>query len=155
MSKLIMNGTISSTETENVIYLAENDRLDKFEIQNGDSTTNKILIQGNKVVVTDAANNILYSSNENANITMTGTSYTQNTPDEGENNPPATDPETPTETPTETPNENEVKEPETTKTDKTEAPKDNAPKTGVADYLGIAIFILCISIIGILIGIIL
>lgn len=157
VSKLIMNGTLSSSETTNVIFLAENDQLDKFEIQNSDTTTNKILIQGNKVAITDAANNVLFTSNENANITMTEVPYT---PDgnttEGEN-PPETDPdnnpnenpdETPVETPTETPTE--TKEPETPK-----SPKDNAPKTGVADYLGIVLFIICISIIGLALSVIL
>lgn len=157
ISRLIMNGTLSSSETTNVIFLAENDQLDKFEIQNSDTTTNKILIQGNKVAITDAANNVLFTSNENPNITMTEVPYTPNSGTTEGENPPATNPdnnpnenpgETPVETPTETPTE--TNEPEIPK-----APKDNAPKTGVADYLGIILFIICISIIGLFLSIIL
>jgi len=159
MSKLIMNGTISSSETENVIYLAENDQLDRFEIQNSDSTTNKVLIQGNKVVITDANNAIVYESNENPNITMTGTSYVPNTPPTEEDpNPPTPPSDTPTETPGETPdvppveeepNENVPNETETTEKETLKDSKDPTPKTGVKDFLGTAMFILCISIIGI------
>ena len=37
-----MNGKLTSTQNENVIYLAENDKLITFEVRNTDTTTNKI-----------------------------------------------------------------------------------------------------------------
>lgn len=61
-----MNGKLTSDATDNVIYLANdpNDNTTKFVIENTDNTENKILAKGNKVVVTDVNNNILYTSNE-------------------------------------------------------------------------------------------
>lgn len=63
---LIMNGKLSSDSANNVIHLANdpNDNTKKFVIENTDNTENKILASGNKVVVTDVNNNILYTSNE-------------------------------------------------------------------------------------------
>ncbi len=75
---LIMNGTLTSSEPENVIYLAINDTLTDFEVQNTEESTNKIFISGNKVVITDAENNILYSSNERDDISMEGETFTAN-----------------------------------------------------------------------------
>lgn len=75
---LIMNGTLSSTEKDNVIYIAINDRLTEFEVKNTDNTVNKALINGNKIVVTDKNNNILYESNENPDIPITGENYVKN-----------------------------------------------------------------------------
>lgn len=75
---LIMNGTLSSTESENVIYIAVNDRLSEFEVKNTDTTVNKALINGNKVVITDENNNILYESNENPDIPIRGENYVKN-----------------------------------------------------------------------------
>lgn len=76
--KLIMNGTISSTEKENVIYLAVNDKLAEFELENTENTVNKILASGNKVVVTDENNNVLYESNVSDTVTIEGENYVQN-----------------------------------------------------------------------------
>lgn len=75
---LIMNGTLSSTEKDNVIYIAVNDKLTEFEVKNTDNTINKVLINGNKIVVTDKNNNILYESNENPDIPITGENYVKN-----------------------------------------------------------------------------
>ena len=61
---LVMNGTLSSTETENVIYLAINDQLAGFDLQNTENSTNKVFVNGNTVVVTDAENNIIFTSQE-------------------------------------------------------------------------------------------
>ena len=63
--KLIMNGTLNSDQTKNVVYLAVNDSLTTFDIENSDTTTDKIFVNGNTVVVTDAENNIKFVSNEN------------------------------------------------------------------------------------------
>lgn len=125
---LIMNGKLTSTQNENVIYLAENDNLITFEVKNTDTTTNKVFVQGKKVVVTDANNVIIYESNENANITVTGSEYVEN----------------------KEPEINDIDKTEPKKEDpKTEEPKRTTPKTGVENYLGIAIISLLTSTIGI------
>lgn len=121
---VIMNGTISSTEKENVIYVAENNpNLSKFEVRNTDTTTHKLLINDNKIVVTDKDNTILYTSNEVKNIEVTGEDYVEKTP--------------------------EVEKPadknETKPTDK----KDETPKTGIETNLIFAITIMTLSIISI------
>lgn len=76
--KLIMNGVLTSTETKNVIYLATNDNLTEFSVENTDSTTNKVLLSGNKVVVTDANNNVIFESNDNNKIQLKGNTYAKN-----------------------------------------------------------------------------
>ncbi len=75
---VIMNGTITSTEEDNVIYIAINDQLTEFEVKNTDTTVDKILTQGNKVVITDPNNNIKYESNESEEITISGETFTEN-----------------------------------------------------------------------------
>lgn len=125
---LIMNGKLTSAQNENVIYLAENDNLITFEVRNTDTTTNKIFVQGKKVVVTDANNTIIFESNENSNIQVTGTEYTENTQ----------------------PDINDIEKDETPKP--TDPPKEEErtnPKTGVENYLGFAIISLFATISGI------
>ncbi len=70
--KIIMNGTLTSDQTENVIYLAENDELSNFEIENTEDTEDKILVSGNKVVITDPDNNVLFESNTNTKVEIEG-----------------------------------------------------------------------------------
>ncbi len=76
--KLVMNGSLKSTETENVIYLAINDQLSDFEVENTETSENKIFAQGNTVVVTDKNNNILYTSNENSKAKIEGETFVEN-----------------------------------------------------------------------------
>ncbi len=76
--KLIMNGSLTSTETNNVIYLATNDNLTEFAVENTDNTTNKVLLNGNKVVVTDKNNNVIFESNDNNKIQLQGSNYAKN-----------------------------------------------------------------------------
>ena len=84
---LIMNGKLTSDATDNVIYLANdpNDNTSKFVIENTDNTENKILASGNKVVVTDVNNNILYTSNETTKQ-IDVEDYEENHPETEENN---------------------------------------------------------------------
>ena len=79
---LIMNGKLTSDTADNVIYLANdpNDNTSKFIIENTDNTENKILASGNKVVVTDVNNNILYTSNETSK-TIDVEDYEENHPE--------------------------------------------------------------------------
>lgn len=78
MPTLLMNGTLNSTETENVVYIAINDNLSTFEVQNSDSTTNKIFAYNNKVVITDENNVVLYESNTTDKAVSSGDQYTDN-----------------------------------------------------------------------------
>lgn len=134
---LIMNGKLTSTQNENVIYLAENDNLITFEVRNTDTTENKLFVQGRKVVLTDANNAVIFESNENSRVTVTGTEYTENTPPET-NETPNEEPEQPNKEP------EQPKEPA-----KTEEPKRTSPKTGAENHIGIAIISLLASILGI------
>ena len=60
--ELIMNGTLTSTEKENVVYVAENGHLTSFTITNTDDTKNKVFVTDESVLLTDSANNILSES---------------------------------------------------------------------------------------------
>ncbi len=75
---LIMNGKLSSTEDENVIYIAINDQLSEFAVENTDTTINKILGSGNKVVVTDEFNNIIFESNTTNKAQLSGDPFIPN-----------------------------------------------------------------------------
>lgn len=82
--QLIMNGTLTSTETENAVYLADDDydTTTRFTIENTATTTNKVVIDGDKIAVLDEINNIIYVSAPNEKIEIagsnTGTEYDPN-----------------------------------------------------------------------------
>ncbi len=59
---LTMNGTLTSDSTENVVRPAENGNLTDFTITNTENTTNKVVIAGDKVVLTDENNNVISES---------------------------------------------------------------------------------------------
>ena len=59
---LTMNGTLSSDTTENVIRPADNGNLTEFTVTNTENTTNKIVVAGDKVVLTDENNNVISES---------------------------------------------------------------------------------------------
>ena len=78
---IIMNGTINSTEKDNVIYFASdaNDNTTGFIVENTDTTTDKILVNGTTAVITDANNEVKYESNELKEGTVfEGEDYTPN-----------------------------------------------------------------------------
>ena len=78
---IIMNGTINSTEKDNVIYFASdaNDNTTGFIVENTENTTDKVLVNGNTAVITDATNEIKYQSNElQQGATFEGEEYTPN-----------------------------------------------------------------------------
>lgn len=56
---LTMNGVLTSDTSENVVRAAENGYLTEFTITNTPTTTNKVVVAGNKVVLTDSANNVI------------------------------------------------------------------------------------------------
>ena len=59
---LVMNGVLVSDTTENVVRIAENGYLTEFTITNSSTTTNKVVIAGNTVALTDANDNIIAES---------------------------------------------------------------------------------------------
>lgn len=59
---LTMNGTLTSDYTENVVRAAENGYLTEFTVTNTENTTNKVVIAGDKVVLTDENNNVISES---------------------------------------------------------------------------------------------
>ena len=56
---LTMNGVLTSDSKENVVRVAENDSLTEFTINNTPDTTNKIVLTDDKVVLTDQYNNVV------------------------------------------------------------------------------------------------
>ncbi len=59
---LTMNGTLTSDSTENVVRPAENGYLTDFTITNTENTTNKVVIAGNSVILTDENDNVVSES---------------------------------------------------------------------------------------------
>ena len=68
---LVMNGTLTSDAAENVVRIPENATLTSFIISNTESTTNKIFLAGDSLVLTDENNNII--SETAVPDTVTGT----------------------------------------------------------------------------------
>ena len=66
---LTMNGTLTSDSDENVVRVADNGYLSEFTVTNTDSTTNKVVIAGDKVVLTDENNNVISESSIPEDIT--------------------------------------------------------------------------------------
>ncbi len=56
---LIMNGVLTSESSQNVVRAAENGHLTQFTITNKSGTTNKVVLSGNKIVLTDSSNNVI------------------------------------------------------------------------------------------------
>ncbi len=67
---LVMNGVLTSTSNENVVRVAENGSLKTFTITNTANTTNKVVLAGNKVALTDANNNIISETNVPGSVTV-------------------------------------------------------------------------------------
>ncbi len=73
---LVMDGTLTSSETENVIYIADNDELDEFSVQNTEESKDKLYVTGKTITVTDENNEVKYVSNE-AKSGVTATDVTE------------------------------------------------------------------------------
>lgn len=94
---IIMNGTINSALDEGVIYFADdaNDGTTGFVIENSETTSDKILVNGETAVITDSNNEVKYTSNEAKEGTVIeGEEYTPNIE---VTDPEPTTPETPVE----------------------------------------------------------
>ncbi len=74
--KVVLDGKITSSENENVIYVAENDgnRLTTFDVESTENSEEKIYVNDGKVVVTDKDNKVLYESNKVDKVTAHNTS---------------------------------------------------------------------------------
>lgn len=74
---ILMNGEIEAIDQANVVYLAvdENDATTEVIIENSEYTTQKMSIDGNRIVVSDYKGEILYSSNEKEGVTLSGDEY--------------------------------------------------------------------------------
>ena len=59
---LVMNGVLTTDTNENTIRVAENGHLTVFTITNTSNTTNKVVLSGDKVVLTDKDNNVIAES---------------------------------------------------------------------------------------------
>lgn len=59
---LTMNGTLTSDSTENVVRPATNGNLTEFTVTNTENTTNKVVIAGDRVVLTDENNKVISES---------------------------------------------------------------------------------------------
>ncbi len=115
--KLIMNGKLSSTEKDNVVYIAQNNpALKEFDVDNTDNSEYKVALDGNKVVILDEKNNVLYASNAADNVTAHGDTVS------------------------------DIIKATTQEEPKEEPKKDPTPKTGVQDKVGFAIFTLVTAI---------
>ena len=66
---LIMNGILTSNQTENVVYIAadESDNISSFKVINNndqsDVAKDRIYVDGNKIIVTDSNNTVKFESN--------------------------------------------------------------------------------------------
>ena len=56
---LVMNGVLTTDSSENVVRVAENGYLTEFTVTNDPNTTNKVLVAGSSVVLTDSADNVI------------------------------------------------------------------------------------------------
>ena len=75
---LKMNGSISTDQTTNVVYVDITQAEDGFDVINEEGSEQKVYLNGNTIVVADKDNNILFTSNELENIPITGETYVEN-----------------------------------------------------------------------------
>lgn len=62
--KIIMNGKLSSNQSKNVIWIAQNDDLDNFSVENKDDTQYKLITTDGQILVVNQANEVVYASNK-------------------------------------------------------------------------------------------
>jgi hypothetical protein len=67
---ITMNGSLTSESSENVVRPATNGNLTEFTITNTENTINKVVLAGNKVVLTDEYNNVISESSVPETITV-------------------------------------------------------------------------------------
>ena len=56
---LTMNGVLTSDSSENVVRIPENGNVKEFTVTNAEGTTNKVVVAGGNIVLTDSADNVI------------------------------------------------------------------------------------------------
>ncbi len=56
---LTMNGILTSDSSENVVRIPENGNVKEFTVTNAEGTTNKVVVAGGNIVLTDSADNVI------------------------------------------------------------------------------------------------
>ena len=56
---LTMNGVLTSDSSENVVRVPENGNVKEFTVTNAEGTTNKVVVAGGNIVLTDSADNVI------------------------------------------------------------------------------------------------
>ena len=56
---LTMNGVLTSDSNENVVRVPENGKVKEFTVTNVEGTTNKVVVAGGNIVLTDKADNVI------------------------------------------------------------------------------------------------
>ena len=69
---LVMSGSLSSESGENVVRVADNGYLTDFTITNTEDTENKVVISGDKVVLTDSNDNVISETTVPDQVTANG-----------------------------------------------------------------------------------
>lgn len=72
---LIMNGSLSWAENGNVLYVDIVDGSNGFEIQNIETSKNKVFFNDNKLAITNENNEIVFQSAEIANVDVKADNY--------------------------------------------------------------------------------
>lgn len=67
---LIMNGNLTSDSSENVVRVADNGYLTEFTITNSENTENKVVIAGDKVILTDLNDNVISETSVPDKVTV-------------------------------------------------------------------------------------
>ena len=188
---LTMNGVLTSDTSENVVRVAENGYLTEFTIENTSNTTNKVVLAGDSVVLTDKNNNVIsetvlpdtvtpnvdeqkniitiIANSKTIKITVdTGKTITEDllkshitlgenekidgfyTDEQFTNSFNFNDPINNDTTVYAKISKVETTEPENTTPEKTEEEKDETPKTGIQNYVGIALLAIAFSSIAII-----
>ena len=69
---LVMSGSLTSESSENVVRVADNGYLTDFTITNTEDTENKVVISGDKVVLTDSNDNVISETTVPDQVTANG-----------------------------------------------------------------------------------
>ena len=69
---LVMSGSLTSESGENVVRVADNGYLTDFTITNTEDTENKVVISGDKVVLTDSNDNVISETTVPDQVTANG-----------------------------------------------------------------------------------
>ena len=66
---LTMNGVLTSDSSENVVRIPENGNVKEFTVTNAEGTTNKVVVAGGNIVLTDSADNVISETTLPSDVT--------------------------------------------------------------------------------------